>query len=147
TGHRLGRDSWQPGDGFKILLQVVEHLERALGVGQRRIGVQLGETGQSGRDLVNIRIVLHGTGAERVAGAIGADILFRQGGKERPQLLAIPAWQTDWLTAQVRRWHLWQGDRRGRSRRAKRLDEYLRQPLKMRRLLQVREGQEEMVPR
>jgi hypothetical protein len=65
-GGGLEADRGEAGDLGQHLLQLAHQLERALGVRLGLVGVELGEAGEAGDRLVDLRVVLHRAGAERV---------------------------------------------------------------------------------
>ena len=73
-GHRLRRDSGHAGDRRQQLLQVVEHGECPLYRLGGLEGMKLPETGQGSHVLVELRVVLHRAGAERVEAGIHREV-------------------------------------------------------------------------
>ena len=58
-----------------------------------------------------------------------------------------PAWQAHWRSTQIRRWDVWEGHCSRGIRCTKGLGKQSGQALKMLWLLEIRERQEQMIPR
>ena len=68
-----------PAIAHSVLLQPVHHFQRAL---HRLVGLQrvdAGEAGQAGHVLVDLGVVLHGAGAERIEAAVDAVVAAATG--------------------------------------------------------------------
>ncbi len=80
AGGRVEGDGIEAGDPRKRLLEFVHELEESLDRFLRKVGVRLGESGERGGHLVDLRVVLHRAGTERVETGIDPIVPLREAG-------------------------------------------------------------------
>ena len=78
TSKRLSSDGSEAGDFLKPFLRLMQHVEATLRIFDRSLRMNIGEARQTRRPVVDLRVILHGARAERIATVIRTHIEITQ---------------------------------------------------------------------
>ncbi|MEI2803083.1 MAG: hypothetical protein V9E84_05110 [Trichococcus flocculiformis] len=86
SGCRLQRNTVHAGDDSQIFLQLIHQLQGALDGLDWLIGMDIGETVQTGGHLIDFRVVFHRAGPQRIKAVFHAEIVLGKVGVMAHQL-------------------------------------------------------------
>ena len=104
AGRRLQGEGMHPGDLAQQLLQLIEEAQQPLGARGRVQRVHVGEPRPRGDPVIELGVVFHGAGAQRVEVGIDRKIALRQPGVMPHHVQFRGLRQSGRLPAQVLRW-------------------------------------------